>query len=58
MDELVAALKAAIVEQEERAEFIKRGLAALNEQGLTYDEIAHRVGVTRSKAQRLAKSYR
>lgn len=55
MDDLVAALKAAIVEQDERAEFIRRSLAELNRKGLTFDQIAHQVGISRSKANRLAR---
>lgn len=55
MDDLVDTLKAAILEQEERAEFIRRGLAELNRKGLTFDQIAQRVGISRSKANRLAR---
>lgn len=55
VDDLVETLKAAILEQEERAEFIRRGLAELNHKGLSFDQIAVRVGISRSKANRLAR---
>ncbi len=55
VDDLVEALKAAIVEQEDRAEFIRRSLAELNRKGLTFDQIAQQVGISRSKANRLAR---
>lgn len=55
VDELVESLKAAIVEQEDRAEFIRNSLAELNRKGLTFDQIAHQVGISRSKANRLAR---
>lgn len=58
MDDLVTTLRLAIQQQAEREDWISKALATLNRQGMTYDEIAHRVGISRSKANRLAQRHR
>lgn len=58
MEALVAAIRAAMLQRDERNEFIRRALAALNAQGMTFDEIAQQVGISRSKANRWARDHR
>lgn len=55
MDELITAVRASLSEIEDRKDLIQRCLVALNRHhGLSYDTIALKVGITRSKANRWA----
>lgn len=57
VEELVTAVRLAFKRQDEQDQWIRKALASLNQQGMSYDEIGRRVGITRSKANRWAKPF-